>query len=96
MGGSVTASTGCVVASGLQAMTDGVAGSLSGGLHHARCDQGSGFCTFNGLALAAKAALAAGAESVVILDFDAHCGGAGRQVESIKVSSCCLYRSPIY
>ncbi|MEJ7757950.1 MAG: hypothetical protein WKF55_00025 [Gemmatimonadaceae bacterium] len=72
---SVTASTGGLVAARLQAMTDGVAGSLSGGLHHARYDQGSGFCTFNGLALAAKAALAAGAESVVILDLDAHCGG---------------------
>ncbi len=72
---SVTASTGGLVAAGLQAMTDGVAGSLSGGLHHAQYDQGSGFCTFNGLALAAKAALAAGAESALILDLDAHCGG---------------------
>jgi len=72
---SVKASTGGLVAAGLQAMTDGVAGSLSGGLHHAQYDQGSGFCTFNGLTLAAKAALAAGAGSVLILDLDAHCGG---------------------
>ncbi len=72
---SVTASTGGLVAAGLQAMTDGIAGSLSGGLHHARHDAGDGFCTFNGLVLAANAALSAGAESVLILDFDAHCGG---------------------
>src|SRR5688572_22302896 len=72
---SVTASTGGLVAAAVQAMTDGVAGSLSGGLHHARYDKGSGFCTFNGLVLAARAALSAGAESVLILDLDAHCGG---------------------
>lgn len=72
---SVTASTGGLVAATLQAMTDGVAGSLSGGLHHARYDQGGGFCTFNGLVIAANAAMAAGAESVLILDLDAHCGG---------------------
>ena len=40
-----------------------------------RRDRGAGFCTFNGLALAARAALAAGAASVLILDLDAHCGG---------------------
>jgi len=72
---SVTASTGGVIAAAKEAMANGVAGSLSGGLHHARRDRGSGFCTFNGLAIAAKAALAAGAESVLIIDVDAHCGG---------------------
>ena len=35
----------------------------------------AGFCTFNGLAVAAREALAAGAASVLILDLDAHCGG---------------------
>ena len=53
----------------------GVAGSLSAGLHHARANRGAGFCTFNGLALAARAALEAGAASVLILDLDAHFGG---------------------
>ncbi len=51
------------------------AGSLSSGLHHARREHGEGFCTFNGLALAATAALAAGAKNILILDLDAHCGG---------------------
>ena len=34
-----------------------------------------GFCTFNGLALAARAALAAGVRGVLVIDLDAHCGG---------------------
>jgi acetoin utilization deacetylase AcuC-like enzyme len=52
-----------------------VAGSLSSGLHHARYSKGLGFCTFNGLVIAACEALGAGAKSVLILDLDAHCGG---------------------
>jgi acetoin utilization deacetylase AcuC-like enzyme len=71
----VLASNGGAVAAALRAMRDGIAGSLSSGLHHARRDQGYGYCTFNGLALAAEAALAAGAGDVLILDLDAHCGG---------------------
>lgn len=51
------------------------AGSLSSGQHHASYDSGAGFCTFNGIAIAAKRALAAGADSVLIIDLDAH--GAG-------------------
>lgn len=50
-------------------------GSLSSGLHHAAAGQGRGFCTFNGLALAARATVEAGAGRVLILDLDAHCGG---------------------
>lgn len=71
----VCASNGGAVAAAIAALTDGVAGSLSSGLHHARGDRGAGFCTFNGLALGVHAALAEGAESILILDLDAHCGG---------------------
>jgi len=71
----VCASTGGVVAAALAALDEGVSGSLSSGLHHARYDRGAGFCTFNGLVIAAKAALNAGARRVLILDLDAHCGG---------------------
>ncbi len=71
----VRASNGGAVAAALAALQSGVAGSLSSGLHHARREHGAGFCTFNGLAIAAREALAAGAESVLILDLDAHCGG---------------------
>jgi acetoin utilization deacetylase AcuC-like enzyme len=71
----VLASNGGAVAAALAALEGGVAGSLSSGLHHARRESGAGYCTFNGLALAARAALAAGTRSVLILDLDAHCGG---------------------
>ncbi len=72
----VLSSNGGAVAAALEALGSGaIAGSLSSGLHHARRASGAGFCTFNGLVLAARAALAAGAESVLILDLDAHCGG---------------------
>lgn len=71
----VLASNGGAVAAALTALEEGVAGSLSSGLHHAKYASGLGFCTFNGLAISAKAALDAGAKSVLILDLDAHCGG---------------------
>jgi acetoin utilization deacetylase AcuC-like enzyme len=71
----VLASNGGTVAAALGALRDGRAGSLSSGLHHARRERGFGYCTFNGLVLAAQAALAAGARDVLILDLDAHCGG---------------------
>jgi acetoin utilization deacetylase AcuC-like enzyme len=57
-----------------------VAGSLSSGLHHARYDHGGGFCTFNGLVVAARAALDLEAERILVLDLDAHCGGGTRSM----------------
>ncbi len=72
---AVCASTGGAIAAVRAALSEGVAGSLSSGLHHAKRDCGDGYCTFNGLALAALDALALGASRVLILDFDAHCGG---------------------
>jgi len=71
----VLASNGGMVAAALDALRSGCSGSLSSGLHHASRESGLGYCTFNGLALAACEALSAGAKSVLILDFDAHCGG---------------------
>jgi len=72
---AVCASNGGVVAAALEAMRHGVSGSLSSGLHHAGKDRGRGYCTFNGLVIAARKAMEAGAKSVLILDLDAHCGG---------------------
>lgn len=71
----VLSSTGGAIAAARAALSDGIAGSLSSGLHHARRAYGAGYCTFNGLALAALDALDRGARSVLILDLDAHCGG---------------------
>lgn len=71
----VCASNGGVCAATTAALQHGVAGALSSGLHHARRDHGAGFCTFNGLALAAVRAQAAGRTRVLLIDLDAHCGG---------------------
>jgi acetoin utilization deacetylase AcuC-like enzyme len=72
----VCTSNGGAMAGAIEALrTHRVSGSLSSGLHHARRTHGGGFCTFNGLVLAASAALNAGARTVLILDLDAHCGG---------------------
>ena len=71
----VCASNGGNIAAARAARTLGVAGSLSSGLHHARHDCGKGYCTFNGLVIAARVTLADGARTVLILDLDAHCGG---------------------
>ncbi|HEX6251020.1 MAG TPA: hypothetical protein VFZ56_06280 [Gemmatimonadaceae bacterium] len=72
---SVLAMNGGMVAAALDALDSGVSGCLGSGFHHAKWERGDGFCTFNGLALAAKRAIEAGAESVLILDLDAHCAG---------------------
>lgn len=95
----VLSSNGGAVAAALTALEHGVAGSLSSGLHHARAESGMGFCTFNGLVLAAKAALGAGAKSVLILDLDAHCGGgtasmiaSDDRIQQVDVSVCTLDR----
>lgn len=72
----VLASTGGMRDAALCALSEhGASGSLSSGLHHAGPQRGAGFCTVNGLALAALAARDAGAGRVLILDLDAHCGG---------------------
>lgn len=64
-----------VVAAALSALETGcTAGTLSSGLHHAHHDTGKGYCTFNGLAVAAHVATQRGAR-VLVFDVDAHCGG---------------------
>ena len=73
---AVAASNGGVVAAAMWALEHGGAtGSLSSGLHHAKARRGDGFCTFNGLALAARRVLGARDARILVLDLDAHCGG---------------------
>lgn len=71
---SVLASTGGMRDAVKEALAVGRSGSLSSGLHHARRSNGSGYCTFNGLALAALEGLKH-VKKVGILDLDAHFGG---------------------
>lgn len=57
------------------ALRDGVAGTLASGFHHARRDRGAGYCTLNGLAMAALALAKLTGGHILVLDLDAHCGG---------------------
>lgn len=69
------AAVGGSLAAARAALSDGVSGQLAGGTHHAHHDFGSGFCTFNDLAVAALTLLDAGAvERVAIIDLDVHQG----------------------
>lgn len=57
------------------ARNGGVAASLTSGFHHACYGNGGGFCTFNGLMIAAQFLLLHGlAQKVGILDMDQHSG----------------------
>lgn len=78
---SVLATTGGVLRAVETVLENGgCAGSLSSGLHHAKHDRGSGYCTFNGLVIGARRALSLGAKRVLILDLDAHCGGGTKEL----------------
>lgn len=87
-------STGGLCEAVLEALRSGRnAGTLSSGLHHAHRSHGKGFCSLNGLALAAVLAVKDGARRVLILDLDAHCGGGTAeiitgwpQIEQVDVS----------
>lgn len=72
---SVIAQNSAMVAAVHHALQHGRAYALASGFHHARAAHGAGFCTLNGLAIAAGEALRAGARQVVIVDLDAHAGG---------------------
>ena len=67
--------SGSMVDAALAALDEGAAASLSSGFHHATYGQAGGFCTFNGLVLAALAVHGERLGSrVVILDCDFHYG----------------------
>lgn len=54
--------------------------SLTSGFHHACYDNGGGFCTFNGLVVAAQILRLNGAKRVGIIDCDAHYGNGTQQI----------------
>lgn len=69
------AACGGLLDAGRTALKAGVAGTLASGFHHAKRDRGAGFCTLNGLAIAAHALAEQTGGHILILDLDAHCGG---------------------
>ncbi len=57
------------------ALTDGVAGNLAGGTHHAFADHGEGFCVLNDVAVAIRRLQAEGeVRRALIVDLDVHQG----------------------
>ena len=72
---SVLLTNGGVVAAAERALADGVAAAVASGFHHSHADHGEGFCTFNGLVVAAEALRSAGrVKTVAALDLDLHYG----------------------
>jgi len=72
---SVLLTNGGVLAAARRARRDGLSAALASGFHHAHADHGEGFCTFNGLVVAAEALRAANEiRTVAVLDLDLHYG----------------------
>ena len=75
-------SVGATVAAVQVALQEGLAANMAGGTHHASAGQGSGFCVFNDVAVAARSAQAAWAAQhggrhplqVAVIDLDVHQG----------------------
>jgi acetoin utilization deacetylase AcuC-like enzyme len=66
--------------------------------HHATRDRAMGFCYFNNIAVAALAALDAGAERVAIWDFDAHHGNGTEAIvaQNLRIAFASIHQSPGY
>ena len=73
-------SVGATIAAARCALAEGVSGNLAGGTHHASADQGSGFCVFNDVAVAARLMQAEWHRHhrqslrVAVIDLDVHQG----------------------
>ena len=82
---SVCLTNGACLAAARQALRDGAAAALASGFHHAHADHGEGFCTFNGLVVAAEVLARTGAASrVAILDLDLHYGNGTASLASSR------------
>ena len=69
------ASVGGTLLAARLALAEGLAGSTAGGSHHARREQGAGFCIFNDVAVAARVLQAEGAIGrALVVDLDVHQG----------------------
>lgn len=91
---SVLLTNGGALAAASHALQHGVAAALASGFHHAHADHGEGFCTFNGLVVAAEALRAAGrVQRVAVLDLDLHYGNgtASLCAERSWLFNCSIY-----
>jgi acetoin utilization deacetylase AcuC-like enzyme len=91
---SVLLTNGGALAAAERALDDGLAAVLASGFHHAHADHGEGFCTFNGLVVAAEALREAGRlQRVAVLDLDLHYGNG---TASLCASRPWLFNCSIY
>lgn len=73
-------SVGASIQAARSALSQGVAGNLAGGTHHAHADRGSGYCVFNDIAVAARLMQAEWHRArrallrVAVIDLDVHQG----------------------
>ncbi len=91
---SVLLTNGGALAAAARALDDGVAAALASGFHHSHADHGEGFCTFNGLVVAADALRAAGrVERVAVLDLDLHYGNGTASLCETRpwLTNCSIY-----
>jgi acetoin utilization deacetylase AcuC-like enzyme len=100
---SVRYTCGACYGSAIVALEEGLSASLTSGFHHAGPRVVQGFCTFNGLMVAAAQVLAeARAERVAIIDCDYHYGNGtqailearGLESQIMHVSFGQTYRKP--
>ena len=79
-------SAGATIAAARVALTEGLAGNLAGGTHHAGSEQGGGFCVFNDAAVAARLMQAERFRQtkrvlqVAVVDLDVHQGNGTAQI----------------
>lgn len=86
-------SVGGTVLTAQLALEHGIALHLSGGYHHAFYAEGSGFCLFNDLVVAAQTLLAQGMEKILLFDLDVHQGDGSAQMtkDEQRIISCSLH-----
>ncbi|MDP5150283.1 histone deacetylase family protein [Rheinheimera baltica] len=75
------------------ALKQGIALHLSGGYHHAFYNEGSGFCLFNDLVVAAKTLLTQEVDKILIIDLDVHQGdgSAAMLADDPRIISCSIH-----
>ena len=79
-------SAGATIAAARVALSEGLAGNLAGGTHHAGSDQGGGFCVFNDAAVTARLMQAERFRQtkrvlqVAVVDLDVHQGNGTAQI----------------
>jgi acetoin utilization deacetylase AcuC-like enzyme len=91
---SVLLTNGGALAAARSALDQGLSAAIASGFHHSHADHGEGFCTFNGLVVAAEALRAEGrVRSVAVLDLDLHYGNG---TASLCASRPWLFNCSIY